>query len=172
MYKLDLHPPYVPSGTDHTLLLPVWKALVDLPKRQHLATLQRASNDTAQQLGVCAPIIATPSLLNMALALVFHLGRRDNLGMGMHQLFPVQNTSAAWKVMKACVDQSQVIAVGGAAPILMDEAYLIVPDGVTLPEMVAMLQSAHARLGVVLGTLLGRDHVGITIKTWKVSSKT
>ena len=61
-------------------------------------------------------------------------------------------------MLKARVDQQQVIAGGDGAPTLADTAYLTAPDEVTLPETVAMAQSAHARLQVVLDTLLVRKH--------------
>ena len=142
----------------HTLLLPVWKALSDSPKRQQLTTTQREFVDMAQRLGVCAPIIAAPSLLKMSLTLVFHLNHIDNLGKGLHQFYVGQHTSSTWKVPKACVDQHQVVSGGGSAPMLADAAHLTAPNGVTLPETVAMVQIYHTRLQVGLDTLLGREH--------------
>ena len=112
----------------------------------------------AQRLGVCAPIIAAPSLLKMSLTLVFHLNHIDNLGKGLHQFYVGQHTSSTWKVPKACVDQHQVVSGGGSAPMLADAAHLTAPNGVTLPKTVAMVQIAHTRLRVGLDTLLGREH--------------
>ena len=134
----------------------MWKALADSPKRQHLITLQRKIDDTAYRMSVCAPIIATPSLLKMVLALEFHLDHRDNLGTGLHQFCLIQHISVAWKVLKAGVDQHQVITGGGGAPTLAEAFYLTLPNGVSLTEMVAMTQSSHACLLVVLDTLIGR----------------
>ena len=61
-------------------------------------------------------------------------------------------------MLKACIDQHQVVAGGGSAPILADVAYLTVPDGLSFPKTLAMAQSSHALLLVVLDTLLERDH--------------
>ena len=93
----------------------------------------------------------------MSLTLVLLLKHRANLGTRMHQFFLGQHTSAAYKVLKDRVDQHQVIAGGGSAPTLADAAYLTAPDKVTLSETLAMAQSTHARLRVVLDTLLLRD---------------
>ena len=55
------------------------------PKRQHLTTFQRSLNDTARNLGVRAPIVATPGLIKLNLALGFRLNQCDGLGMGLNQ---------------------------------------------------------------------------------------
>ena len=47
---------------------PIWKELVGAPKRQHLATLQRALEDTACRLSIRMPIVAIPILLKLTLA--------------------------------------------------------------------------------------------------------
>ena len=39
---------------DHASLPPMWKALADAPKRQHLTTLQHAFDDTNRQLSIRA----------------------------------------------------------------------------------------------------------------------
>ena len=120
--------------------------------------LQRAFDGTSQCLFVCATIIATQSLLKMDLALVFRLNHRYNLWAGLYQFLLGEHTSAAWKVLKAHVDQHQVIAGGGGAPTLADTSYLTAPYGFTLTDMADMVRSSHARMWVVLDTLLGRDH--------------
>ena len=78
----------------------MWKYLAGLPKCQHLATLQRALDNTARHISVCAPIIETTGLLKLTLALIFSLDHRDNLGTGLHQFGLVNHTSAARKVLK------------------------------------------------------------------------
>ena len=109
---------------EHTSLPPMWKTLEDLPKRQQITALQRAFDDISQRMVICAPIIATPSLFNISLALVFFLNHRDELRTGIHQLCLGNQTSAAWKVLKARIDQHQVIAGGGGAPMMDDAASL------------------------------------------------
>ena len=58
-------------------------------------------------------------------------------------------------MLKACVDQHQVIAVGGSASTLAYTSYLTVPYRVYPPETTAMARSTHICLQVVLDTLLG-----------------
>ena len=135
---------------EHISLPTVCKTMEDSPKCQQITTLQHAFDYTTQRLGVRSPIITTPSLLNMYLALGFFLNHRDNLEAGMHQFLMVQHTYAARKVLKVCVDQHQFIAGGNGAPKLVESAYLTAPDGVTFPKTVAMVRSTHARLRVVL----------------------
>ena len=54
----------------------------------------------------------------MDLALGFRLYHRYYLDMGLHQLCLVQHTFYARKMLKARIDQDQVIAGGGGAPTL------------------------------------------------------
>ena len=94
----------------------------------------------------------------MYLALGFRLKHRDNLRMELHQFFLYKNTPAAQKVLNAHVDKHHVIFGSGSAPTLADAAYLTALYGVTFPETLAMAESAHACLQVVLDNLIGRDH--------------
>ena len=99
-----------------------------------------------------------PSLLKMTLALGLRLYHGDDLGMGLNQLFLGQHTSSARKLLKYRIDQHQVIEGSGGAPTMADAAHLAAPDGVTLPETVAMARSLHTRPRVVLDTVLGTEH--------------
>ena len=141
---------------EHTFLLPVWKALSDDLNQHQLTTLKCAFKNTARRLSLHKAIVENPGLLNMTLTLDFRLGHRDNLGTGLPQFCLGQHNSASSKLLKVRVDRHQVIAGVGGAPTLSDKEYLTAPDGVTLPETLAMTQSVHARLRVVLDTLLGR----------------
>ena len=76
--------------------------------------------------------------------------------MGLHQFCLDQHKFAARKLLKARINQHQVISDSSGTPTLANAAYLTVPDGVSLLEMVAMSQSYHARLRVVLDTIIGR----------------
>ena len=141
------------------MLLPLWKALADATKLQHLTILQSAFDDTTRRLIICTPIIENPRLLNRTLALGFDINHRYYLRTGLHQFCLVHHNSAVWNVLKARVDEHQVIASGGdGGPTLADTAYLMVPEIVSLSEMVEMSRSAHAYLWVVLDNLIGRDH--------------
>ena len=64
-------------------------------------------------------------------------------------------------MLKACAEQKQVIAGGGAALSLVDAATLTAPDGVSLPATLTMEQEANAWLRVVLDTHLGWDHTTV-----------
>ena len=114
-----------------------------------MTTLHYAFDDTTRKLIFHVPIIATPGLLNMDLAIGSLLYHMDNLGMGLHQFGLIQ---------KARVDQHQVIAGAVGAPTLANAAFLMVPYGFSLTKMVAIAQIIHIRLLVVLYTLIGRDH--------------
>ena len=97
-------------------------------------------------------------MLKLTLDLGFYLDHHIDLGMGLHQLGIGQHTYAAQNVLKDCADQHQVIMGNGAATSLADAATLTAPDGVSLPDTLAMEQGSHARLREVLVTLYGPDH--------------
>ena len=94
----------------------------------------------------------------MILAIGFRLVHRDYLGTELHHLCLGHHTSSSQKVLKAYVDQRQVIADRGAFPTLANAAYLTAPDVVSFPETVAMVCSSQVFLQVVPDTLLRRDH--------------
>ena len=97
---------------------PIWKELTGVPKRQHLATLQRVFDNTAHVLSVHAPIFAKTGLLNMTLSLGFRLDHQDYFVTFLHQFGMVHITSATWKVLKARIDQHHFIMGDGATPSL------------------------------------------------------
>ena len=72
--------------TDAQDLPPVWEALARASKHQQLLVLQRAFDTTAEEMGLCPPTIATPSLLKLVLALGFRMESRDDLVTGLHPL--------------------------------------------------------------------------------------
>ena len=65
-------------------LPPVWEALARASKHQQLLVLQRAFDGTAEEMGLRAPTIATPSLLKLVLYLGFRMESRDYLTTGIH----------------------------------------------------------------------------------------
>ena len=82
----------------HESLPPIWKVLVGAPKRQKLMCLQQAFDDTARRIGVRAPIVATPGLLNMTLFISFCLNHRDYLGDGDPPFLPGEAHFLLWEV--------------------------------------------------------------------------
>ena len=114
------------------------KELARYPKRQHLKTLQRALVYTAWRLSARMSIFATPGLLKLTLVLGFHLDHRDNLCIGLRHFGIGQHTSATWNVLKARLDQHQVIAGGGATPSLAHADMLTTPDSVSLTDTLTM----------------------------------
>ena len=61
-------------------------------------------------------------------------------------------------MLKAHVDQHQVIAGGSANLSLENATTLTAPSGVSFPANPAMARWAHTRTRVVLYNLIGRDH--------------
>ena len=90
--------------------------------------MQRDLDDTSHRLSVHAPTVATSGLLKLNLSLGFLLDHWDDLGMGVHQFGMGQHTSVTKAVLKACTDQHQVTAGGGAAPSLEEASTMIAPD--------------------------------------------
>ena len=62
-------------------------------KHQQLLVLQRAFDVAAEDMGLRAPTIATPSLLKLVLALGFWMESRDNLTTGLHPFVISQHTA-------------------------------------------------------------------------------
>ena len=88
----------------------------------------------------------------------FLIKQRDDLGMGTHQFFLGQHMSATKKILQYRVDQHHVIVGRGGSPTMADAAYLTTPDGMYLPETLAMVRRSKTRLQVVLYTMLVIDH--------------
>ena len=62
---------------------PFWEALVRSSKHQQLLVLHRAFDTSAEDMGLRAPTIPTPYLLNLVLALGFRMEIRDDLNKGL-----------------------------------------------------------------------------------------
>ena len=62
----------------------MWKKLVRALKLQHLTTLHRAYDNIVWRLSVHAPIVATPGLLKLTLALGLRIYHHDNLISVLH----------------------------------------------------------------------------------------
>ena len=70
--------------TDTKDLLPIWEALARASKHHQLLVLQQAFDTAAENMGLRAPIIATPSLLKLVPELGFRMESRYNLTTELH----------------------------------------------------------------------------------------
>ena len=61
-------------------------------KHQKFLVLQRSFNTAAEDMGLCAPTIAAPSVLTLVLALGFRMESRDDLTTGLHPFVLGQHT--------------------------------------------------------------------------------
>ena len=107
-------------------------------KHQHLLVLQRAFDRTAEEMSLCAPTIATPSLLKLVLAIGFRMESRDDLTMGLHPFVLGKHTATVRKFICRQVDRYAMVASGTGASSLADVDILSSPDGVTLPRNFSM----------------------------------
>ena len=62
--------------------------------------LQWAFNGTAEEMGLCAPTIETPSLIKLVLALGFRMEIRDDLTTGIHPFVLGQNAATVCKFLR------------------------------------------------------------------------
>ena len=62
--------------------------------------LQRAFDGTAEEMGLRAPTIATPSLLKLVLDLGFRMESRDDLTTGLHPFVLGQQTASVRKFLR------------------------------------------------------------------------
>ena len=120
--------------------------------------LQRAFDGTAEEMGLRAPTIATPSLLKLVLALGFRMESRDDLTMGLHPFFLGQHTATVRKFLRRQADRYAMVASGTGAPSLADVEILSDPDGVTLPHNFSMACGQWMQTRLIVGTCFGVDH--------------
>ena len=126
-------------------LPPVWEARARASKHQHILVLQRAFDRTAEEMGLRAPTIATPSLLKLVLALGFRMESRDDLTIGLHPFVLGQHTATVRKFLRGQADRYAMVASGTGAPSLADVEILSAPDGVTLPRNFSMARGQWLR---------------------------
>ena len=86
--------------TNSKALLPVLEALAWATKHQKLLVLHRAFDLVAEDMGLRAPTILTPSLLKLVLTLRFRMEIRDNLTMGIHLCVLGQHTVTVRKFLR------------------------------------------------------------------------
>ena len=89
-------------------------------KHQKLLVLQKAFDTAAEDMGMRAPTIATPSLLKLVLALGFRMDIRDDLTMGLHPFVLGKHTTTVQKFLRGQVDGYAMVASGAGAPSLAD----------------------------------------------------
>ena len=77
----------------------VWEALARASKHQELLVLQRAFDAAAEDMGLRATTIATPSLLKLVLALGFWMESWNNLTTGLHPFVLGQHTATVRKFL-------------------------------------------------------------------------
>ena len=91
-------------------LPPVWEALSTASKHQQLLVLQRAFDTAAEDMGLRAPTIATPSLLKLVLALGFWMERRDDLTTVLHPFVLRQRMATVQKFLYGQADRYAMVA--------------------------------------------------------------
>ena len=122
----------------HKISPPVWEALARASKHQQLLVLQRPFDGTDEEMGLCAPTIATLSLLKLVLALRFQMESRDDLTTRLHPFVLGQHTVTVRKFLRGQADRYAMVASGTGAPSLADVEILSAPDRVTLPRNFSM----------------------------------
>ena len=96
------------------------EALARASKHQQVLVLQRAFDTAAENMGLCAPTMATPSLLKMVLALRFSMKSQDDLTTGLHPLILRHNTATVRKFVCGQEDRYSMVVFGAGAPSLAD----------------------------------------------------
>ena len=119
------------------------------PKHQQLLVLQQAFYGTAKEMGLRAPTIATPSLLNLVLALGFRMESRDYLTTGLHPFVLGQHTATVRKFLRGQADRYAMVASGTGPPSLADVEILSAPDGVNLPRNFLMARRQWLRTRLI-----------------------
>ena len=142
--------------TDAQDLPPVWEALARASKHQQVLVVQRTFDRTAEEMGLRAPTIATPSLLKLVLALGFRMESRDNLTTGIHPFVLCQHTAMVRKFLWGQADRYAMVASGTGAPSLANVEILLAPDGVTLPCNFSMARGQWSRTRLIVATLFWR----------------
>ena len=95
---------------------PIWEALEMVSKHQQLLVLQRAFDTAAEDMGLRAPTIATPSFLKLVLALGFSMESRENLTTGLHPFILGQHTTTFHKFLSGKADHYAMVASGVGTP--------------------------------------------------------
>ena len=127
-------------------------------KHQQLLVLQRAFDAATEDMGLHAPIIATPSLLKLVLALGFRMEIQDNLPTGVHPFVLGHHTATVRKFLQGQADRYAMVASGAGAPSLADVEIHSAPDSMTLPQNFSMVCGQWLRTRLIAGTCFGVEH--------------
>ena len=119
--------------TDAKDLPPAWEAPARSMKHQEILVLQRAFDTAAEDMGLRAPTVATPSLLKLVLALGLRVESQDDLTTGLHPFVLVQHTDTVRKFLCGQADRYAMVASGAGVLSMADVEILLAPDGATLP---------------------------------------
>ena len=119
---------------------------------QQRLVLQRAVNAAAEDMGLRAPTIATPSLLKLVLALGFRMESRDDLTTGLHPFVLGSHMAVVCKFLCGQAGRYAMVASGAGAPSLVDVEILLATDGVTLPRNFTMARRQWLRTRLIVGT--------------------
>ena len=138
--------------TNAKYLPPIWEALARASKHQKLLVLQRVFNTAAEDMGIWAPTIVTPSLLKLVLALGFRMESRDDLTTRLNPFFLGQHTATVRKFIRGQTDRYARVASGAGAPYLADVEILSAPDGVTSPQTFFVARGKWLRTQLIVGT--------------------
>ena len=144
--------------TDSKDLPPVWEAFARASNLQQLLVLQRAFDTAAEDMGLRAPTIGTPSLLKLVCALGFRIEIWDDLTTGLHPFVLGQHTAMVRKFFCGQADRYAMVASDAGTPSLADVEILSAPDGVTLPRNFLMARGKWLRTLLIVRTCFGVDH--------------
>ena len=106
-------------------------------------------------MGLCAPTIATPSLLKLVLALGFRMESRDKLTTVLHPFVLGQHIATVRKFLRGQADLYTMGASGTRASSLADTEILSAPDGVILPRNFSMARGQWLRTRLITVTCFG-----------------
>ena len=120
--------------------------------------LHRALDAAAEDMGLRAPTIVTPSLLMLVLALGYRMESWDNLTTGLHPFVLGQHISKDCKFFCGQADRYAMVASGAGAPSLADVEIFSAPNRVTLPCNFSMSCGQCLRTRLIVGTFFGVDH--------------
>ena len=128
------------------------KDMVKTSKHQKILVLQRAFDTAAEETGLRAPTIATPSLLKMVLVIGFSMESRENLTTGLHPFVLGHHTTTFHKFLSGKADRYAMVASGVGTPSLEDMEILSTPDVVTLPQNFSMARGQWLRTRLIVRT--------------------
>ena len=120
--------------------------------------LHRAFDTAAEDMGIRAPTIVTPSLMMLVLTLGFRMESRDDITTGLHPFVIGHHTETVRKFLRVQADRYAMEASVSGAPSLADVEIFSAPDSVTLPRIFLMARGKWLWTRFTFGTCFGVDH--------------